>query len=58
MTEGTCAGCGREFTYTRGRVGLLVLGEREEPICGDCAALARKLARERAEALAALDTKG
>jgi hypothetical protein len=52
-----CAGCGREFEFTRGRVALLVLGEREEPICGDCAKIARDVARERREALAAFDAE-
>ena len=51
---GACALCGCEVT---GMVALLVLGEREEPICRDCAAIARDVARERREALAALDAE-
>jgi hypothetical protein len=58
MTTGACAACECEFEYARGMVALLVLGEREEPICRDCAAIARDLARERREALAAETGEG
>ena len=57
MATDVCASCECEFTFTRGMVALLVLGEREEPICRDCAAIARDVARERREALAALDAE-